>query len=88
MPDTSPAEAMSVCERIRSGINAATWEFRKSPPVTMSVGVAGCRAKGTVNAETWVQMADANLYVAKRGGRNRVVLSEVPPMDGGFRMAG
>lgn len=88
MPDTSPSEAMSVCERIRGAINAATWEFRKSPPVTMSVGVAGCRAKASVTAETWVQMSDANLYVAKRGGRNRVVLSEVPSIDDGFRMAG
>lgn len=88
MPDTPPAEAMSVCERIRAAINAAKWEFRKTPPVTASVGVAGCRAKASVNAETWVQMADANLYVAKRGGRNRVVLGEVPPVDGSFRMAG
>lgn len=88
MPDTQPAEAMGVCERIRAAINAATWEFRKSPPVTMSIGVAGCRGKSTVSADTWVQMSDANLYVAKRGGRNRVVLSEVPPVDGSFRMAG
>ncbi|MBI1189700.1 MAG: diguanylate cyclase [Tepidisphaera sp.] len=88
MPDTPPGEAMNVCERIRAAICATTWEFRKTPPVTASVGVAGCRAKASVNAETWVQMADANLYVAKRGGRNRVVLGEVPPVDGSFRIAG
>lgn len=41
------------------------------PDVTVSVGVA--RWDGTESAQTLLARADASLYVAKNGGRNRIV---------------
>jgi diguanylate cyclase (GGDEF)-like protein len=43
-------------------------------PITVSIGVA--QRKPNENAETLLARADAALYAAKQGGRNRVMLAE------------
>ena len=42
-------------------------------PVTISLGIAACGDKAPDGATHLVAEADAALYDAKRGGRNRVV---------------
>lgn len=65
---TGPAEGVEVAERIRAAIATAPGPV----PVTASLGVAWCPGTGTSPHEL-LAAADAALYEAKRGGRNRVV---------------
>ncbi|OGA33923.1 MAG: hypothetical protein A3G80_00260 [Betaproteobacteria bacterium RIFCSPLOWO2_12_FULL_62_13b] len=69
------AEAMAVIgEKLRHAIVAApvgTGVGRGAVAVTLSVGDAAFHA-GTDTAESLIARADAALYRAKQGGRNRV----------------
>ena len=71
MPETAATEAVARLEAIRKAVAAAAL-----PPnglfMTVSVGVASWPADGASLAAV-VERADARLYDAKRGGRNRVV---------------
>jgi two-component system cell cycle response regulator len=75
MPDTDLEHACQVAERIRGQIATETFDIGKSRQplsITASVGVAALeRADDT--AEAIFKRADQALYVAKHGGRNRVV---------------
>jgi len=70
LPETGPAAASAIAERIRMACRAFT--ARYSHPVSVSFGVATypC-APETV--EEMIEAADAAMYEAKRGGRDRVV---------------
>ncbi len=74
LPDTPPAGALQVVDRLREAVASL-----KGVPkaVTVSIGVAACHQDET--AEHLVGRADAALYLAKHGGRNRIVMSD----DGG-----
>ena len=74
LPDTPPAGAMQVAERLREAVEALSTLPRM---VTVSIGVAACHQDET--ALSLVSRADAALYQAKTAGRNRVVMSD----DGG-----
>lgn len=74
LPDTPPAGAMQVAERLREAVAAITGMPKA---VTVSIGVAACHQDETV--ASLVSRADAALYQAKTGGRNRVTMSD----DGG-----
>jgi diguanylate cyclase (GGDEF)-like protein len=74
LPETPPAGALQVAERLREAV--AT--INDMPcPITVSIGVAACHQDE--NAASLISRADAALYLAKGGGRNRVVISD----DGG-----
>ena len=75
LPGTGPAEATEIAERLRmafAGSPVATQggEVR----VTISLGGAMLSATGET-FEVLLKRADAALYEAKRGGRNRVVFA-------------
>jgi len=74
MPETDPDRALQLCERIRMLCEKMNWSRHPTRAVTISGGVVGIREGQTIHItpETWVEMADRNLYDAKQSGRNRV----------------
>ncbi|GAA3339143.1 hypothetical protein GCM10020358_21820 [Amorphoplanes nipponensis] len=73
MPGLAAEEAAERCERLRLRIRAHTWEpLTGTLPVTTSIGVTTA-AQGRATPSSLMSLADRNLYVAKREGRDRVV---------------
>ena len=72
LSQTNPQHALAVAEKLRRLVE--TWQFPGVPQsVTISAGVATFPDHGTTRDEL-VKAADAGLYAAKQGGRNRVLL--------------
>jgi diguanylate cyclase (GGDEF)-like protein len=74
MPDCDGAAAMSVCERVRAAVAGepiALGALRI--PATVSIGAAAWT--GSHDPSELVDRADAALYRAKHGGRDRVELA-------------
>ncbi|WP_047128407.1 diguanylate cyclase [Xanthomonas arboricola] len=73
LPEADGVEALRVAEDIRGHIAALAVSDgpRSLPRVTASIGVASFPVDGELGASL-IQKADAALYVAKHGGRNRV----------------
>lgn len=67
--ETSQEGAMILAERIRADIEAMMVDGLR---VTTSIGVAGLCETGAATPGELIERADAALYEAKRGGRNRV----------------
>ncbi|PDT08364.1 tetratricopeptide repeat-containing diguanylate cyclase [Rhizobium sp. M1] len=68
----APRGAADVCERLRSAVENWDWsEICNGLHVTISIGVAGTLSAKSPN--TILEIADQNLYAAKKSGRNRVV---------------
>ena len=73
LPDSTAADAHVVAERLRKAIESCQVVYpngEKLPSVTISAGVAAL--PGPIDPEQFLAAADAALYRAKRGGRNRV----------------
>jgi diguanylate cyclase (GGDEF)-like protein len=65
-----------VVERVLRQLRAHEFSFgRKTVQVTASFGIAGFRGKGRPEFAELVNQADAALYAAKRGGRDRVEIT-------------
>lgn len=77
MPETSALDAASVCERIRAALERERWPRHPDRIVTLSIGIAGSCGGVTLSPDQWVEVADGNLYGAKRAGRNRLIWSDV-----------
>ena len=74
LPNTPEAGAVVVAERIRASIEAAPIPFEdREIKATSSLGVTEYRP-GVADCEELIAQADAALYRAKEGGRNRVIL--------------
>src|SRR6267378_578206 len=72
LSQTNPQHALAVTEKLRRLVES--WQFPGVPRcVTISAGVATFPDHGTSRDEL-VKSADAGLYAAKQGGRNRVLL--------------
>jgi diguanylate cyclase (GGDEF)-like protein len=70
MPQTSVDEARIVCERLRQCLHEQAWPAGLA--VTASFGVAQAANAGELDGAN--TRADAAMYRAKRGGRDRVEL--------------
>jgi diguanylate cyclase (GGDEF)-like protein len=71
-PDTTMDEAMHVCERLRAAVeNYDCAPFAPGHRLTVSLGVSDMT--GLNHHEKLITRADANLYEAKKRGRNRVI---------------
>jgi len=72
LPETTVDEAAKFSERIRAAVESERFEFDGNAiRATISLGAAALESPDTL--EALVARADANLYRAKEGGRNRVV---------------
>ena len=77
MPDTDPAGALVVAERIRRRVAALAFTAPGgSFQVTISGGIAGMDKGHPLAGQALFQRVDAALYRAKNGGRNRICIHE------------
>jgi diguanylate cyclase (GGDEF)-like protein len=77
LPGADIAAAGRVAERIREAVATATTGLMQgTDTVTASIGAAACHPDDDFSLAGLMARADAALYDAKRGGRNRVVLGE------------
>jgi diguanylate cyclase (GGDEF)-like protein len=73
MPEDGPEKARLFAEKIRKMIEEKSFVFEdKEIPVTISIGVAEMNQDMTEPTQ-FIKVADANLYRAKKAGRNRVI---------------
>jgi diguanylate cyclase (GGDEF)-like protein len=72
LPDTDKATAVTVLERLRIAVQQFDWaSVHATLSVTVSIGIAEAdQQQGRV---ALLNIADTNLYIAKRAGRNRTM---------------
>lgn len=77
MPETSDAQATALAERIRSAFETQSFDIKKGDRIscTVSIGIAHARTRDDT-IEQMLERVDQALYLAKNGGRNRVVSSD------------
>lgn len=78
LPDAGADDALALAERLRAGLRAQPVLHDSLPlQVTVSVGVATI-LPGDASLDAVLARADAALYAAKAGGRDRVCLAPLP----------
>lgn len=81
LPETDLDGAMVIAERLRQKVEEAAFKFNEQPiSITISLGVAEAD-RNIGRPENLIGKADACLYAAKEGGRNRVVSGGGPAGD-------
>jgi len=80
MPQTTAAQAVVLCERLRAAVEAHPWhEIVPGLRLTVSVGVADSAGRESIASLS--EAADGAVHAAKRNGRNRIEVA-APPVDG------
>lgn len=79
-PNCPPAFARVVAERIRQSVEATPVELPGGQVLRLTVSCGGAFAPAWIrsHALAWIERADAQMYLAKAAGRNRVNLEEQP----------
>nr|WP_224366884.1 diguanylate cyclase [Hyalangium versicolor] len=78
LPETSPSDALTACERVREAIEALQLEYqaldgtKRTVRCTASLGVATIPSSTIQTSADLKRAADECLYAAKGAGRNRV----------------
>jgi two-component system cell cycle response regulator len=74
LPNTDKSGAMFLAERIRQAVERKQYGPSSGPvAVTTSVGVASYGVDAPASLDQLLEVADKRLYLAKQGGRNRVI---------------
>ena len=80
--NAGPDAALAGAERCRRVIAAEELEIAgRRLPITVSIGVVACTQPETTSIDELIRQADEALYLAKRRGRNRVVVAGETPTD-------
>lgn len=75
LPETEQQDAFQTLDAIREAVASSPFHFREKPVViTLSIGIAVFRNDAT--ADDVFELADAALYQAKQGGRNRCAVAD------------
>ncbi len=78
LPQTPLSQAVLVAERIRNSIASTDYPYEQHRlKVTVSIGVTSLVGRSKVTLEAFIAEADAALYEAKHGGRNRVIVAQI-----------
>ena len=72
-PQTNSAQAEVLAEKLRAKVGGRS--FKDVGPVTLSIGVAQFKPEQDEDGSLMLKDADAALYRAKEGGRNRVCVA-------------
>jgi len=75
--ETTAARAEKLADMIRDRV--ATASILPSGHMTVSIGV--CEAALARSVEHWLELADGAMYLAKKQGRNRVMVATGQPVD-------
>jgi two-component system, sensor histidine kinase LadS len=79
LPTTDAGNAMQIAERLRQRIEQLSVRHEGDCfNVTCSIGIAATVPADSVRAMALLNEADDALYAAKRGGRNRIAVNELP----------
>ena len=77
LPDTEPADAMIVAERLRTSISDQPVEINDLKlPITTSIGIS-CLNRAEITQKALIKAADDALYQSKTDGRNRITMGEI-----------
>lgn len=74
LPNTTLLEGLNIAERLRERVEAHAWHPSLHEPVTVSIGLTQYIAGESVL--DLFSRTDTAMYLAKRGGRNQVVVEE------------
>jgi diguanylate cyclase (GGDEF)-like protein len=73
LPETEPAEARVVAERLRKAFEMTTFLPRPDVGVNMTISIGGGCYHRDEDVTTFVKRIDEAMYSAKNLGKNRVV---------------
>ena len=77
LPGLDHAQAAQVAQRLLAAVRASVYTFTGDIRPSMSIGIATTQSDTDDYDSLWLR-ADSALYVAKRGGRDRIAQEEVP----------
>lgn len=72
LPATTSAQALGLCDRIRTTLHEGTWNL--PVPLTVSIGVVEAGGR-TMTTKELLEAADGALYAAKKAGRDQAMVA-------------